>query len=109
MRALNALPASHYPGAEEVGLIIEMVQGLIDRAMPTRSTATSTFGSARSRATASCRIATSTICWRVPASRSTSGEDPLDFALWKAANRASRVGSRRGVLGDPAGTSNARR
>ena len=31
-RALNALPASHYPRAtEEVGPIIEMVQGLIDR------------------------------------------------------------------------------
>src|SRR5919112_2137792 len=30
--ALNALPASHYPRAtEEVGPIIEMVQGLIDR------------------------------------------------------------------------------
>ncbi len=32
MRALNALPATHYPRAtEEVGPIIEMVQGLIDR------------------------------------------------------------------------------
>src|SRR5688572_21558171 len=32
MRSLNALPATHYPRAtEEVGPIIEMVQGLIER------------------------------------------------------------------------------
>ena len=110
MRALNVLPASHYPGTEEVSPIIAMVQGLIDRGHAyAKLTATSAFASARSRATASCRIAISTICYPAPASRSTSEKTTRSTSpSGKPPNRVSRVGSRRGAGGDPAGTSNAR-
>ena len=86
-RALNALPASHYPRAtEEVGPIIEMVQGLIDRehAYPVegdvyfRVRAFPGYGKLSHRdlddLLAGARIEID-----------ERKDDPLDFALWKAA------------------------
>ncbi len=86
-RALNALPASHYPRAtEEVGPIIEMVQGLIDRDhayevegdVYFRVRSFPGYGKLSHRdlddLLAGARIEVD-----------ERKEDPLDFALWKAA------------------------
>ena len=85
--ALNVLPATHYPRAtEEVGPIIEMVQGLIDRghAYPVdgdvyfRVRSFAGYGKLSHRdlddLLAGARIEVD-----------ERKEDPLDFALWKAA------------------------
>ena len=85
--ALNALPASHYPRAtEEVGPIIEMVQGLIDRDhayvvdgdVYFRVRSFQGYGKLSHRdlddLLAGARIEVD-----------ERKEDPLDFALWKAA------------------------
>ncbi len=87
MRRLNVLPASHYPRAtEEVGPIIAMVQGLIDRghAYPVdgdvyfRVRSFAGYGKLSHRdlddLLAGARIEVD-----------ERKEDPLDFALWKAA------------------------
>jgi cysteinyl-tRNA synthetase len=87
MRALNALPATHYPRAtEEVGPIIEMVQGLIDRGFAYhvegdvyfRVRKFSGYGKLSHRdiddLLSGARIEVD-----------ERKEDPLDFALWKAA------------------------
>ena len=87
MRALNALPASHYPRAtEEVGPIIEMVQGLIDRGhayvvegdVYFRVRSFEGYGKLSRRdlddLLSGARIEVD-----------ERKEDPLDFALWKAA------------------------
>ena len=87
MRALNALPASHYPRAtEEVGPIIEMVQGLIDRGhayavdgdVYFRVRSFKDYGKLSHRdlddLLSGARIEVD-----------ERKEDPLDFALWKAA------------------------
>jgi cysteinyl-tRNA synthetase len=86
-RALNALPATHYPRAtEEVGPIIEMVQGLIDKgyAYPVdgdvyfRVRSFPGYGKLAHRhlddLLAGARIEVD-----------ERKEDPLDFALWKSA------------------------
>src|SRR5215213_6694047 len=86
-RALNVLPASHYPRAtEEVGPIIAMVQGLIERghAYPVdgdvyfRVRSFAGYGKLSHRdlddLLAGARIEVD-----------ERKEDPLDFALWKAA------------------------
>jgi cysteinyl-tRNA synthetase len=86
-RALNALPATHYPRAtEEVGPIIEMVQGLVDRgyAYPVdgdvyfRVRAFPGYGKLSHRdlddLLAGARVDVD-----------ERKDDPLDFALWKAA------------------------
>jgi cysteinyl-tRNA synthetase len=85
--ALNALPASHYPRAtDEVGPIIEMVQGLIDRDhayvvdgdVYFRVRSFPGYGKLSHRdlddLLAGARIEVD-----------ERKEDPLDFALWKAA------------------------
>ena len=110
MRALNALPASHYPGAtEEVGPIIEMVQGLIDRGhayvvdgdVYFRVRSFAGYGKLSHRdlddLLAGARIEVD------------ERKDPLDFALWKAAKPGEPSWESPWVPGDPAGTSNARR
>ncbi len=87
MRALNALPATHYPRAtEEVGPIIEMVRGLIDRQhaytvdgdVYFRIRSFPGYGKLSHRdlddLLAGARIEVD-----------ERKEDPLDFALWKAA------------------------
>ena len=87
MRALNVLPASHYPRAtEEVGPIIAMVQGLIDRGhayavdgdVYFRVRSFAGYGKLSHRdlddLLAGARIEVD-----------ERKEDPLDFALWKAA------------------------
>ena len=87
MRRLNVLPASHYPRAtEEVGPIIAMVQGLIDRDhayavdgdVYFRVRSFAGYGKLSHRdlddLLAGARIEVD-----------ERKEDPLDFALWKAA------------------------
>ena len=87
MRGLNVLPASHYPRAtEEVGPIIAMVQGLIDRGYAYavdgdvyfRVRSFAGYGKLSHRdlddLLAGARIEVD-----------ERKEDPLDFALWKAA------------------------
>jgi len=87
MRRLNVLPASHYPRAtEEVGPIIAMVQGLIDRGhayavdgdVYFRVRSFAGYGKLSHRdlddLLAGARIEVD-----------ERKEDPLDFALWKAA------------------------
>ena len=87
MRALNALPASHYPRAtEEVEPIIEMVQGLIDRGhayavdgdVYFRVRSFEGYGKLSHRdlddLMSGARIEVD-----------ERKEDPLDFALWKGA------------------------
>jgi cysteinyl-tRNA synthetase len=87
MRSLNVLPASHYPrAAEEVGPIIAMVQGLIDRGhayavdgdVYFRVRSFAGYGKLSHRELddllAGARIEVD-----------ERKEDPLDFALWKAA------------------------
>ncbi len=87
MRALNALPASHYPRAtEEIGPIIAMVRGLIDRNhayavdgdVYFRVRSFAGYGKLSHRdlddLLAGARIEVD-----------ERKEDPLDFALWKAA------------------------
>jgi cysteinyl-tRNA synthetase len=87
MRALNALPASHYPRAtEEVGPIIEMVQGLIDRgfAYPVEGDVYFRVRSFRDYGKLSHRDLNELLSGariEVDARK----EDPLDFALWKGA------------------------
>ena len=86
MRALNALPASHYPRAtEEVGPIIAIVQGLIDRGhaysvdgdVYFRVRSFEGYGKLSHRdlddLLAGARIEVD-----------ERKEDPLDFALWKS-------------------------
>jgi cysteinyl-tRNA synthetase len=85
--ALNALPATHYPRAtQEIGPIIEMVQGLIDRGhayrvdgdVYYRVRSFPEYGKLSHRdlddLLAGARIEVD-----------ERKEDPLDFALWKAA------------------------
>jgi cysteinyl-tRNA synthetase len=87
MRGLNVLPASHYPRAtEEVGPIIAMVQGLVDRGhayavdgdVYFRVRSFASYGKLSHRdlddLLAGARIEVD-----------ERKEDPLDFALWKAA------------------------
>jgi cysteinyl-tRNA synthetase len=87
MRRLNVLPASHYPRAtEEIGPIIAMVQGLIDRGhayavdgdVYFRVRSFAGYGKLSHRdlddLLAGARIEVD-----------ERKEDPLDFALWKAA------------------------
>jgi cysteinyl-tRNA synthetase len=87
LRRLNVLPASHYPRAtEEVGPIIAMVQGLIDRGhayavdgdVYFRVRSFTGYGKLSHRdlddLLAGARIEVD-----------ERKEDPLDFALWKAA------------------------
>jgi cysteinyl-tRNA synthetase len=87
MRSLNALPATHYPRAtEEVGPIIEMVQGLIERgfAYPVdgdvyfRVRSFSDYGKLSHRDLDDLRAGA-----RIEVDERK--HDPLDFALWKAA------------------------
>jgi cysteinyl-tRNA synthetase len=86
-RALNALPASHYPRAtEEVGPIIEMVQGLIDRdhAYPVDGDVYFRVRSFPGYGKLSHRDLDDLLAGaRIEVDERK--EDPLDFALWKAA------------------------
>ena len=91
--------------------IIAMVQGLIDRGPRLRGRRRRLLSGALVRGLRQARrTATSTICSREPASRSTSGKRTRSTSRsGKPPNRASRAGSRHGAPADPAGTSNARR
>jgi cysteinyl-tRNA synthetase len=86
-RALNALPASHYPRAtKEVGPIIEMVQGLIDRgyAYPVDGDVYFRVRSFPGYGKLSHRDLDDLLAGaRVDVDERK--DDPLDFALWKAA------------------------
>jgi len=86
-RGLNVLPASHYPRAtEEVGPIIEMVQGLIDRGHAYAVEGDVYF---RVRSFAGYGKLSHRDLDDLLAGARIEGderkEDPLDFALWKAA------------------------
>jgi cysteinyl-tRNA synthetase len=86
-RALNALPATHYPRAtEEVGPIIEMVQGLIDRGFAYQVDGDVYF---RVRAFPDYgKLSHRDLDDLLSGARIEVDErkdDPLDFALWKAA------------------------
>ncbi len=87
MRALNALPATHYPRAtEEVGPIIEMVQGLIDRgfAYPVEGDVYFRVRSFKDYGKLSHRDLDDLLAGaRIEVDERK--DDPLDFALWKAA------------------------
>ena len=86
-RALNVLPASHYPRAtEEVGPIIEMVQGLIDRdhAYPVDGDVYFRVRSFPGYGKLSHRDLNDLLSGaRIEVDERKV--DPLDFALWKAA------------------------
>jgi cysteinyl-tRNA synthetase len=87
MRALNVLPASHYPRAtEEVGPIITMVQGLIDRGYAYAVDGDVYF---RVRSFAGYgKLSHRDLDDLLSGARievDERKEDPLDFALWKAA------------------------
>jgi cysteinyl-tRNA synthetase len=86
-RALNSLPATHYPRAtEEVGPIIEMVQGLIDKgyAYPVDGDVYFRVRSFPGYGKLSHRDLDDLIAGaRIEVDERK--EDPLDFALWKAA------------------------
>ena len=86
-RALNALPASHYPRAtEEVSSIIEMVRGLIDRghAYPVDGDVYFRVRSFPGYGKLSHRDLDDLLAGaRIEVDERK--EDPLDFALWKAA------------------------
>src|ERR687898_83672 len=87
MRALNVLPASHYPRAtEEVGPIITMVQGLIDRDYAYAVDGDVYF---RVRSFAGYgKLSHRDLDDLLSGARievDERKEDPLDFALWKAA------------------------
>ena len=87
MRALNVLPASHYPRAtEEVGPIIAMVQGLIDRGYAYAVDGDVYF---RVRSFAGYgKLSHRDLDDLLSGARievDERKEDPLDFALWKAA------------------------
>ncbi len=87
MRALNVLPASHYPRAtEEVGPIIAMVQGLIDRGYAYAVDGDVYF---RVRSFAGYgKLSHRDLDDLLSGARIDVDErkdDPLDFALWKAA------------------------
>ncbi len=87
MRALNVLPASHYPRAtEEVGPIIAMVQGLIDRGHAYAVDGDVYF---RVRSFAGYgKLSHRDLDDLLSGARievDERKEDPLDFALWKAA------------------------
>jgi cysteinyl-tRNA synthetase len=87
MRALNVLPASHYPRAtEEVGPIIAMVQGLIDRGHAYEVDGDVYF---RVRSFAGYgKLSHRELDDLLSGARIEVDErkdDPLDFALWKAA------------------------
>jgi cysteinyl-tRNA synthetase len=86
-RALNVLPASHYPRAtQEVGPIIEMVQGLIDRGHAYTVDGDVYF---RVRSFAGYgKLSHRDLDDLLAGARIEIDErkvDPLDFALWKAA------------------------
>jgi cysteinyl-tRNA synthetase len=86
-RALNALPATHYPRAtQEVGPIIEMVQGLIDRGHAYEVEGDVYF---RVRSFPGYgKLSHRDIDDLLAGARIEVDErkhDPLDFALWKAA------------------------
>lgn len=87
MRALNALPATHYPRAtQEVGPIIEMVQGLIDRgyAYPVEGDVYFRVRSFEGYGKLSHRDLDDLLAGaRIEVDERK--DDPLDFALWKAA------------------------
>ena len=87
MRALNALPATHYPRAtEEVGPIIAMVQGLIDRghAYPVEGDVYFRVRSFADYGKLSHRDLDDLLSGaRIEVDERK--DDPLDFALWKAA------------------------
>jgi cysteinyl-tRNA synthetase len=87
MRALNALPASHYPRAtEEIEPIIAMVQGLIDRgfAYPIEGDVYFRVRSFPGYGKLSHRELDDLLSGaRIEIDERK--EDPLDFALWKAA------------------------
>ncbi len=87
MEALNALPATHYPRAtEEVGPIIEMVQGLIDRGH-----AYAVEGDVYFRVRSFLgygKLSHRELDDLLSGARieiDERKEDPLDFALWKTA------------------------
>jgi cysteinyl-tRNA synthetase len=87
MRALNVLPAAHYPRAtEEVGPIITMVQGLIDRGHAYAVDGDVYF---RVRSFADYgKLSHRNLDDLLSGARIEVDErkdDPLDFALWKAA------------------------
>jgi cysteinyl-tRNA synthetase len=87
MRALNVLPATHYPRAtEEVGPIIAMVQGLIDRDYAYAVDGDVYF---RVRSFAGYgKLSHRDLDDLLSGARvevDERKEDPLDFALWKAA------------------------
>ena len=86
-RALNVLPASHYPRAtEEVGPIIAMVQGLIDRghAYPVDGDVYFRVRSFPGYGKLSHRDLDDLLSGaRIEVDERK--DDPLDFALWKAA------------------------
>ena len=111
MRALNVLPATRFPRAtEEVGPIVAMVQGLIDRGYAYavdgdvyfRVRSFPGYGKLSHRdlddLLSGARIEVD-----------ERKEDPLDFALWKAAKPGEPSWESPWGPGDLAGTSNARR
>jgi cysteinyl-tRNA synthetase len=87
MRTLNALPATHYPRAtEEVGPIIEMVQGLIDRGFAYHVQGDVYFRVRKFPGYG--KLSHRDIDDLLSGARievDERKEDPLDFALWKAA------------------------
>ena len=67
--ALGVRPATVHPKAtENIGPIIKIIKTLVERAMPTRSTATCTTAPRSSRATASSPTSPSRTCRPAPAS-----------------------------------------
>ena len=85
--------------------IVAYIQALIDRGARLRGrAATSTSACARTRRTARSRTARSTTWTRARASRAPHlKEDPLDFALWKAAEGGRGHGVGRALGPRPAG------
>ena len=112
MRALNVLPAPHLSARDRGGRPDHRDDRGSDRARatPTRSTATSITGSARSQDYG--KLSHRDLDDLLSGARievDERKEDPLDFALWKAAKPGEPSWGARGARGGPAGTSSARR